>query len=287
MIYIDGARIRDLLSPRDAVDAITAALHAGLDPASDPARTAVTSDNGQMLLMPSTGGGRLGVKVVTVADHGSPRVQGVYLLFDATTLAPAALLDGIALTTLRTPAVSVAAVLPYLPEKPRVAVFGTGPQGRGHVETLAAVRELDRITYLTRRPVEIPGAETATAAEAPEVLADADVVVCATTARQPLFDSSQLSDRAIVIAVGSHEPGAREVDGALLARAHVIVEDRTTAMREAGDVIHAVTEGHLTPADLIPIGQPVHHDRPILFKSTGMAWEDLVIATEVHRRASA
>jgi ornithine cyclodeaminase len=92
-----------------------------------------------------------------------------------------------------------------------------------------------------------------------------------------------------VIAVGSHEPHVRELDAALLARATVVVEDPATALREAGDVILAVHEGALTPADLVGLADLVRAPRvgaaPRVFKSVGMAWQDLVVAAELHRRA--
>jgi ornithine cyclodeaminase/alanine dehydrogenase-like protein (mu-crystallin family) len=307
---IGGEQVRRLLGPRQAVEAIGVALTAGLDPAADPARMVVPTAHGQLLLMPSAGGDHAGVKVATVAPgntaRGLPRIQGLYLLFDAAALSAVALLDGIALTTLRTPAVSVAAVLPFLRDDAsplRVAVFGTGPQGVGHVvtlaDTLAGQRDIGEVTYLARRPESTaapdhgPVPVTVTAAGSPEaerVLRRADVVVCATTAREPLFDSALIGDRVIVIAVGSHEPDAREVDGTLVARAHVVVEDVATAMREAGDIILAISEGRTSAADLIPMHRvvtdppSVRFDRPVLFKSTGMAWEDLVVATAVHQR---
>ncbi|HEU5475089.1 MAG TPA: ornithine cyclodeaminase family protein [Actinophytocola sp.] len=305
IILIGADQVRRALGPCQAVEAIGAALRAGLDPAADPARMIVPTAHGQLLLMPAAGGDHAGVKVATVAPgnptRGLPRIQGCYLLFDAATLSPVALLDGGALTTLRTSAVSIAAVLPFLRDgaHPRsVAVFGTGPQATAHVAALAAHCDLGEVTYLARRPQHVqpphhgpvPVTVTATAgAEARRVLRRADVVVCATTAREPLFDSTLLGDRAVVLAIGSHEPDAREVDGPLLTRAHVIVEDVATATREAGDIILAVHEGHTGTTDLIPIRRivtdpaSVRFDRPVLFKSTGMAWEDLVIATAVHR----
>ena len=84
-------------------------------------------------------------------------------------------------------------------------------------------------------------------------LRSADVVVCATSARAPLFDSALLRDDVVVVAVGSHEPDARELDAALLGRATVVVEDVATALREAGDVVLAIAEGALDPADLVPM----------------------------------
>jgi ornithine cyclodeaminase/alanine dehydrogenase-like protein (mu-crystallin family) len=188
------------LGPAAAVRAVTDALRAGLDPAADPPRAAVGLSNGQFLLMPSETAAAAGVKVATVAPgnpaRGLPRIQAAYLLFDRDTLALRAVLDGTALTTLRTPAVSVAAVLPALPDRPlRVAVVGAGPQAVGHVATLAAVRPLASATHLVRDPFRTPlDAVRLGTAPAQEALRTADVIVCATSARTPLFDSALVRD---------------------------------------------------------------------------------------------
>ena len=98
-------------------------------------------------------------------------------------------------------------------------------------------------------------------------------------------------DEATVVAIGSHEPGAREVDERLVARATVVVESRATALREAGDVIAAIEAGAIGPEALHGLAALVRGEvapepgRPRLFKSTGMAWEDLVLAAAVHARA--
>jgi ornithine cyclodeaminase len=116
-----------------------------------------------------------------------------------------------------------------------------------------------------------------------ELVARADVICCCTTAREPLFDGARVADHAAVVAIGSHEPEAREVDDALVARATVVVESSSSALREAGDVILAVRSGVIDPGDLIPLRDLVRGERspaaaaPRLFKSTGMAWEDAVI----------
>jgi len=117
------------------------------------------------------------------------------------------------------------------------------------------------------------------------------VVVCATTAREPLFDSSVLRGDACVLAVGSHEPTAREVDSALVARATVVVESPLAASREAGDLAIPREAGELPEgvpagdlADLVAGRVPVQPGRPRLFKSVGEAWEDLVVAAEAGRR---
>ena len=292
MRYLDADAV-GALGYRAAIEAVRSALRDGLDPAADPPRTAVELAHGQFLLMPSEASDAAGVKVVTVAPEnpasGLPRVQAAYLLFDSRTLALRAVLDGTALTTLRTPAVSVAAVLARLPDRPlRVAVVGSGPQAVGHVAALAAVRSLTDATYLVRDPARTGLPSVALGSElARRELDAADVVVCATSARTPLFDSATLRADVVVVAVGSHEPDAREVDGPLLGRATVVVEDVATALREAGDVVLAIAEGSLTAGDLVPMRDVVSGavvvpaDRPLVFKSVGMAWQDLVVARAV------
>ena len=292
MRFVDAATVA-ALGPARAVAAVSAALRAGFDPATDPARLAVHLEQGHFLLMPSETGSATGVKVATVAPgnsvRGLPRIQASYLLFDRDTLALRAVLDGTALTTLRTPAVSVAAVLPVLPDRAlRVAVVGAGPQARGHVATLAAVRELTTATYLVRDLSRGPedSLRLGTAA-ADDAVRAADVVVCATSARTPVFDSDLVRHDAVVIAVGSHEADARELDARLFARSTVVVEEPAPALREAGDVIMAVAEGALDAEDLVPMRDVVTGavvpppDRPVLFKGVGMSWQDLVVAEAV------
>jgi len=104
-----------------------------------------------------------------------------------------------------------------------------------------------------------------------------------------VFDSALLRDDAVVVAVGSHEPDARELDAPLLGRATVVVEDVAAALREAGDVVLAIAESRLTAADLVPMRDVLTGDvapptdRPLVFKSVGMSWQDLVVAAAVVR----
>ena len=303
--FLDAAAVA-ALSPREAVDALEGALRAGLDPDADPPRQAVGTEAGEILIMPSAARGAAGVKLVTVApgnpDRGLPRIQGVYALFDPATLAPAALVDGIALTNLRTAAVSALAVRHLAaPRARRLLVFGTGAQGWAHVGALRAVApDLERVDVVARDPARLrafvarvqdePGLEARAAS--PDAARDADLIVCATTARAPLFDGALVRAGATVVAIGSHEPAAREVDATLAGAATVVVESRGSALREAGDVIAAIDAGVLDADALVPIAALVRGEaapapgRPRLFKSTGMAWEDLVVAAAVHARAT-
>jgi ornithine cyclodeaminase/alanine dehydrogenase-like protein (mu-crystallin family) len=261
-----------------AVDALSDALRAGLDPRSDPERVTLELPHGQLLVMPSHHDGAAVTKLVTVG--GDPHIQGVCFIFDPVTLSPVAVLDGTALTLVRTAAVSMLALRHLAPERAsRLLVFGTGPQARAHVETIAAELEITHTDLIG----------SAGHPELDDLVARADVICCCTTSGEPLFDGRLVADRAAVVAIGSHEPARRELDGTLLGRATVVVESPATAMREAGDVVMAVEEGALEPGHLIGLCDVVcgavalDHDRPRVFKSTGMSWEDAVICAAVLR----
>lgn len=304
MKIVDAETIAACLSPEAAVDAVLAGLRGAVDPAADVPRSLVPVQQGDLLLMPAQSASAVGVKLATVAPdnpaRGLPRISAAYVLFDAETLRPTHLLDGVALTNLRTPAVSVAAIKAWLDriEQPlRVAAFGGGPQSIGHLETVAAVHDIASTAVVVRQPdrVRLPESLPTTRvlaandASVSGMLREADLVICATTARTPLFDSSLLDDRAIVVAVGSHEAEAREVDAAFCARSCVIVEDRQTALRECGDIIQAIAEDALDPDDLVPLrevarGARAPADEPVFFKGSGMSWQDLVVAEAVLAR---
>jgi ornithine cyclodeaminase/alanine dehydrogenase-like protein (mu-crystallin family) len=298
--YLDEQTIFGLVSWRDAVAAIERVLLDGLDPAEVPQRSIVDVDHGQLLLMPGTTPTGVGVKLGTVApgnpEQGLPRIQAVYVLYDPVTLTIAALLDGTALTTLRTPAVSAAAVEHLaVPSARRLVVFGSGPQAWGHVEAIRAVRPVSEVVVVARQREGVDrlvgtlaGTGVVARAGTAEDVATADVVVCATTARTPLFDGDLLPSHACVVAVGSHEPDVRELDATVLRRAgRVVVEDVAVAMREAGDVIQAVGSGDLAPERLIGLRDAVGlapADGGAVFKSVGMGWQDLAVAELLHRR---
>jgi ornithine cyclodeaminase/alanine dehydrogenase-like protein (mu-crystallin family) len=302
--YLDAATIRSHIRPRAAVDALAAVLHDGFDPASAVPRSFVPLEHGELLLMPAELGGFAGVKIASVAPdngvRGLPRIQGVYVLMDSLTLSPRALLDGIELTALRTPAVSLLAVRERLRADPApldVVVAGTRVQAVRHVETvvdvIADIRAVASVTYLSRTPtsVSVPhvhGADVRVArigsAASDAAVAGAGLVVCATSSATPLFDGSLVREDAAVIAVGSHDMDRRELDATLMGRSCVIVEDAATALREAGDVVQAIRAGTMHAGDLVPLSKAVRcpqilpRDRSLVFKSSGMAWEDVVVA---------
>ncbi|MDT0490451.1 ornithine cyclodeaminase family protein [Streptomyces sp. NPDC012600] len=323
------------LGPVAAVAAVRRALADGLDPDAGVPRSVVPLTRGQALLMPCEYGGWFGVKVATVAPgnaaRGLRRINATYLLHDSATLRPVALLDGVALTTLRTPAVSVAACLERLRALAdggtglRLVVFGAGPQAEAHVTAVRAHAPVADVTVVTRRGGPAPGwadrhmtaggtglsdgtrtsrgagtaggtgtgAETAggSGTDTAALVRRADVVVTATSAREPVVDGRLVRDGAVVLAVGSHEPAARELDSALMGRATVLVESRETALREAGDVVLAIREGALAPDSLVTLAESAGEgaaalpaDRPLVVKTCGMGWQDLVVAVAAYRR---
>lgn len=297
--FVDADEVRRRIDPDRARTLIEGALKAGFDPADDPARAHAEAGAGHLLLMPSTLGDWVGVKVASVAPDnpalGLPRIQAVYVLMDAKTLTPRVLVDGVSLTSLRTPATSaVAADHLAAPDASRLVVFGNGPQAVEHVAAMARIRVLSSVRMVGRTPHKVEAAlaelaergiiaEAGTSAD----VADADIVVCATSSAEPLFDGSPVRDGACVIAMGSHEVDRRELDAALMGRAQVVVEERGSALRECGDVVLAIEEDALTADDLAGLAPLVRGevtrrtDRPNVFKGSGMSWQDLAVAVGV------
>jgi ornithine cyclodeaminase len=309
--WIDAAELRRTVSPDRARRLVRQVLADGFDPADDPARLSPVVPGGQLLIMPSSTPHAVGVKVLSVApdnpERGLERIQALYVLFDADTLAPSIIIDGTAVTAIRTPAVSAVAVDALAPaDVTSVAVFGSGPQAFGHVEAILAIRRPERVTIIARGPdgaraaanqvssLGVPATSLAAGdREVARAVSEAEVVVTATSSATPVLDSAWVANGACVVAIGSHEPDRRELDSQLVGRSLVVVEDVGTALREAGDVVMAVNEGSLTPESLHPMRGMVRGDvsratdRPNVFKSVGMSWEDLVIADGVARTTNA
>lgn len=274
--YFTAADVERHLTPAVALGALGEALERGFDPERDPARTFVPLERGDLILMPSELGGHVAVKLVTVG--GDPRVQGLVVVFDSATLAPVALMDGIAMTNIRTSAVSALAARSLAREDAsRLLIFGRGPQAAAHEAAMRAIRPIS--------VVDVVGRE---AAGAPDLVARADIICCCTTSSAPVFDGSLVRDDAVVVAIGTHDADARETDDALARRATVVVESRRSALREGGDVICAIESGALAADALVTLADLVRGDAvvpagPRLFKSTGMSWEDAVMAGTLAR----
>ncbi|SDP37432.1 ornithine cyclodeaminase [Nakamurella panacisegetis] len=292
--YLDSPTLHSLLSWPVAVQALADALRAGLDPAKSMARSVLRAGAGELLLMPAESPEAVGVKILGIAPEnptaGLPRIQGLYLLLDAATLTPKMLIDGAALTSLRTPAVSALAISRLAaPDAAVLTVFGTGPQAAAHVHAIGSIRALSAVRIIGRDPDRTLGlVDALRAAGVPagigtaHSLRDSDIVLCATTASTPLFHGDQLPARACVVAIGSHQSTLRELDDDVFRRAStVVVEDKATALREAGDVIMAVAAGALAAQDLLGLAEILDESGVpgiSVFKSVGMGWQDLAVA---------
>lgn len=298
LTLVGAQPIAERVSMSAAIAELQRVLRMGYDPEGDLPRGILDVPNGQLLLMPAAVDGAVGQKFATVAPGnpalGLERIQAVYILLDGTTLAPTAILDGTALTSLRTPAVSIASVdLLAQPDAGDAVIFGTGPQAVRHVEALQAIRPLRTARLIGRDPGRAAAAVEEARAFAPDAeitvgtpdaVRTADLIVCATTASDPLFPSDVVRDDATIVAIGSHEPQKAELDPALVGRSQVVVESLRVATSEAGDVIRAIEAGALSEGDLVTMHDlftgavAPATDRPRIVKTCGMGWQDLAVA---------
>jgi ornithine cyclodeaminase len=295
--FVDADELASLVPMTAAIDALERAFREG-DPDAAPLRSHVETDAGTLLMMPASGSAGVGVKLVTLTPdnppRGQPLIHALYALFDARTQAPALLVDGAALTALRTGAVSGLATR-HLARRDasRLVIFGAGVQARSHLDAMASVRPLERVTVVGRTPAHVEAlvdharARGLTAeAGAPDAVREADVVCTCTTATTPLFQGSALAAGAHVNAVGAYQRDAREVDTETVRRARVVVESRGAALAESGDLLVPIDEGaideHHVVADLREVVRGAEVRRSpqdvTLLASVGLAFEDLAVA---------
>lgn len=297
MQLLDAAELHRRLPMPAAIDALEAGFRAQ-DPSIAPLRSHLATPAGSMLMMPAFGDGGAGVKLVTLTPdnpaRGLPFINAVYVLFDATTQMPEAILDGAALTALRTGAVSGLATRHLAnPNAERLLIFGAGVQARSHLEGMRAVRRIEHVTVVSRT---LPRAQAlvdvarergvdADVGEADGV-ADADLVCTCTTSDVPLFDGARLAAGAHVNAVGSYQPTSRELDTTTILRAQVVVETREAAFAEAGELAIPIGEGVFGREHVVADLAEVVHGAGVrstpsdvtVFKSVGLAFEDLIVA---------
>lgn len=295
--FVDAEEMARRLPVSAAIDALEGAFAAG-DPSATPPRSHVDTPSGTLLLMPATGEAGVGVKVVTLTEanpsRGLPLIQAVYVLFDPATQTPRLLIDGSALTALRTGAVSgLATRLLARADAHRLVIFGAGVQAHAHLEAMAAVRPVDTLVVVSRttsRAEELVARASwmgiAASVGGPDAVGGADIVCTCTTATEPLFDGASLARGAHVNAVGAYQPHTREVDDETVRRARVVVETRAAAMEEAGDLLIPMAHGVVGPEHVVADLQEVvrgaevrrRRDDVTLFESVGLAFEDLAVA---------
>lgn len=316
MRMISAADVDRVLDFAELVETLRAAFRDG---AVQPVRHHHTIERpdgaaSTLLLMPAwsdlvragtSEGGHIGVKIVTVSPDnnaiGKPAVMGLYLLLDARTGEPQALIDGPRLTQWRTACASALAAS-YLAREDasRLLIIGAGALSRFLARAHAAVRPISQVRIWNRTAANAEaaaadmrrsGLNASVAADLDEALAWADIVSAATISSVPLVKGALLSPGTHVDLVGGFTPTMREADDETILRARVYVDTRAGATKEAGDIVQPLASGVLTQdgivADLHELarGERAGRESPgeiTLFKSVGAALEDLAAGIAVY-----
>ncbi len=293
MMYLDEERVRSLLQWDALIGAMETALTAfSSGRVRQPVRSILTVEENKRYLgvMPAAGDDVMGAKLVSFypGNEGSafPTHNGVILLFDTKTGVPLVAMDGRLITEMRTAAVSAAATKVLMPESTRVlAVLGSGVQAHAHVEALARVAEFDEIRVWSRTPehaMRFASKTGAIATDAESAVRGADVIVVATSSREPVLRGAWLKAGAHVNAVGANRPDWRELDDEAMGTT-VLVDSRVAAAQESGDVILSNAPIYAEIGELFgnTVASPPRSATTV-FKSLGLAVEDLAAAKLVY-----
>jgi ornithine cyclodeaminase len=311
MRFLSANDVRQAVSVADAVDAVANAFaQLSTGHADVPLRLGIgqAQHDSHTFFMPalvegsSVAPAALGLKVVSVfphnaARHNLPTIHALVALFEPTTGQPLAVMDGRVLTALRTGAVSgVATRVLARTDSQTLAIFGAGGQAPFQVLAVCAVRSIGRVLVVNRtraRAEQLITTLTAAGVQAEfaivtasAALAEADVVCCATSATTPIFEDRDVRPGTHINGVGSFTPAMVEVPTATLARARVVVDQRSAAWSEAGDLLAAKAAGVLDESRTDELGEvvagvaPGRHDpnQITFFKSVGNAVQDLAVA---------
>ena len=317
MLILSESDLRAVLTMRDVIEAVEQGFRAlanGDATVPERLRLEVPEHNGVLLEMPAyaglDGGGALGTKIVTVFEQNTKRgldvVQATYLLLDSETGVPISLMDGRFITAIRTAATSaVATRLMAAPGTKRLAVFGAGVQAGFHIEAMIEVAEVEQVIIASRsvdkaraladrvRVAHDLPCEVVSAKQAPDTV---DLICTCTSSPVPLFDGRLLKAGAHINAVGAFTPSTRELDSEAVRRARVVIDAESAAGREAGEILMPISEGAIDPSHVrgtlaeVVSGKVAGREAPseiTLFKSCGLAIEDLVTARLAYARASA
>lgn len=251
-----------------------------------------------------------GVKMITVfpGNHGSAldSHQGAVLLFDGRTGTLAALLDASSITAVRTAAVSaVATKLLAREDASTLALLGSGVQARTHLEAISLVRPLAAVRVFSlheehaRAFARWAGTTLGIAVEvcesAEHAVRGSDVVCTVTSSRLPVLFGDWLEPGMHVNAVGASQPDARELDSDAVARSRIFADRRESLIHESADYLAPLREGRISERDVVAeLGEVLlgkaagraRDDEITLFKSLGLAVEDLAAAAHVYERAT-
>jgi ornithine cyclodeaminase/alanine dehydrogenase-like protein (mu-crystallin family) len=259
---------------------------------TQPVRSVITIEppGGFFGLMPALTPEGLGLKIVTFYTSNAklriPTHMATIFLVDPQTGAPLVVMDGRLITEMRTAAVSAAATKLLVPADAKVlAILGSGVQARSHAQALQLVRRFEevRVWSPTRSHAEQFANEIgATVTSAEDAVRQADVVVTATNSRTPIVRGEWLKRSCHVNAVGACRPDWRELDDDAM-RNVVYVDSREGATKESGDVILSGAQIYAELGEVLTGKVPARANETTIFKSLGMAVEDIAAALLVYR----
>jgi thiomorpholine-carboxylate dehydrogenase len=294
-LFLNEEQVREHLRMTELIPAMEKALidfSAGR--VTQPVRSVISIDvaaaTGFLGLMPALTPDGLGLKAVTFypsnVERGIPTHMATIFLVDPQTGMPLAIMDGRYITEMRTAAVSAAATkLLASPDAKVLAILGSGVQARSHVEGLGLVRQFEEIRvwsptneHATRFAQEI-GATTMPAEKA---VRDADVIVTVTCSKAPVLKGDWLKPGCHVNAVGACRPDWRELDNEAMSNV-VFVDSREGAMKESGDMILSGAKIYAELGEALAGKVPAPANETTIFKSLGMAVEDVTAAMLVYR----
>jgi len=293
-LFLDEEQVRQRLQMEDLIPAMEKALiDFSAGKVTQPVRSVITVDppGGFFGMMPALTSEGLGIKIVTFyatnAERGIPTHMATIFLVDPEIGAPLAVMDGTLITEMRTAAVSAAATkLLASPDAKILAILGSGVQARSHVEALKLVRRFEeiRVWSPTAAHAECFAKEVgAKAMSAEEAVRGADVVVTATNSKTAVLKGSWLKPGCHVNAVGACRPDWRELDDDAMTKNVVFVDSREAAMKESGDVILSGAKIYAELGEALAGKVPLRANETTIFKSLGMAVEDIAAALLVYR----
>jgi thiomorpholine-carboxylate dehydrogenase len=296
LLFLNENRVRERLQMAELIPAMEKALiEFSLGKVTQPVRSVINVEppGGFLGLMPALTPDGLGLKAVTFypsnAERGIPTHMATIFLVDPETGTPLAIMDGRLITEMRTAAVSAAATKVLASPDARVlAILGSGVQARSHLEVLRLVRRFKevRVWSATREHAERFAKEIgATAVSAEEAVRGADVIVTATNSKTPVLKGAWLRPGCHVNAIGACRPDWRELDDQAMSNV-VFVDSREGALKESGDVILSGAKIYAELGEILASKVPSRANETTIFKSLGMAVEDIAAAMLVYRSAA-
>jgi ornithine cyclodeaminase/alanine dehydrogenase-like protein (mu-crystallin family) len=292
--FFSESEVRAHLRMPDLIDAMQSALvEFSAGRVEQPVRSVMKFSESLFGLMPCYVPSlpALGAKLVTVchanATRGLATHQAVIVMLDPETGIATAILDGRYITEARTAAVSAVSARLLAKKDARIlGILGSGVQARSHYEALTLVREFTEVRAWSPNPESLQKFAADTGAQAmpsaAAVVRNADVVVAVTSSPTPVVQNDWVADGAHVIAVGACISTQRELDPLLVQRAHLVVDSRAAALKEAGDVVLGISEGLWTAdhiaAELGQLPARENDHEVTVFKSLGLAVEDIYAA---------